>query len=108
MGDLGRAWVALVDLVLMAIFLRALVAPIYLLASSVLALAAALGITTYVFQVVLGGEDLTYYVPFAHPCCSSRWAATARLSRGADMAQRRTRPLRSAIETAAPSARHAI
>jgi len=110
-GDLGRIAivVALVDLVLMAIFLRALVAPIYLLASSVLALAAALGITTYVFQVALGGEDLTYYVPFA--------ASVLLVSLGSDYSiflvgriwqERRTRPLRSAIETAAPSARHAI
>ena len=110
-GDLGRIAivVALVDLVLMAIFLRALIAPIYLLASSVLALAAALGITTYVFQSALGGEDLTYYVPFA--------ASVLLVSLGSDYSiflvgriwqERRIRPLRSAIETAAPSARHAI
>jgi RND superfamily putative drug exporter len=110
-GDLGRiaVVVALVDLVLMAILLRALIAPIYLLASSVLALAAALGITTYVFQNALGGEDLTYYVPFA--------ASVLLVSLGSDYSiflvgriwqERRTRPLRSAIETATPSARHAI
>jgi RND superfamily putative drug exporter len=109
--DFGRIAivVSLVDLVLMAIFLRALVAPIYLLASSVLALAAALGLTTYLFQVVLGGEDLTYYVPFA--------ASVLLVSLGSDYGiflvgriwqERRFRPLRSAIETAAPSARHAI
>ena len=65
-GDLGRiaVVVAIVDLVLMMLFLRALVAPFYLLAASTLALAAALGITMYLFQRVLGGEDLTYYVPF--------------------------------------------
>jgi putative drug exporter of the RND superfamily len=110
-GDFGRiaVVVALVDLVLMAIFLRALVAPIYLLASSVLALAAALGLTTYLFQVVLGDEDLTYYVPFA--------ASVLLVSLGSDYGiflvgriwqERRVRSLRSAIETAAPSARHAI
>jgi RND superfamily putative drug exporter len=110
-GDLGRIAivVALIDLVLMAIILRALLAPIYLLAASVLALAAALGITTYLFQVVLGNEDLTYYVPFA--------ASVLLVSLGSDYSiflvgriwqERRVRPLRSAIETAAPSARHAI
>ncbi len=110
-GDLGRIAlvVALVDLIMMAIFLRALIAPMYLLASSVLALAAALGLTTYLFQVVLGGEDLTYYVPFA--------ASVLLVSLGSDYSiflvgriwqERRIRPLRSAIETAAPSARHAI
>ena len=110
-GDLGRIAivVALIDLVLMAIILRALLAPMYLLAASVLALAAALGITTYLFQVVLGNEDLTYYVPFA--------ASVLLVSLGSDYSiflvgriwqERRVRPLRSAIETAAPSARHAI
>ena len=77
-GDLGRiaVVVAVVDLVLMMIFLRALVAPFYLLGASVLALAAALGITTYLFQVVLGTRTspTTYRSP--PPCCSSLWAAT--------------------------------
>ena len=110
-GDLGRIAivVAVVDLVLMMLFLRALVAPFYLLGASVLALAAALGITTYLFQVVLGGEDLTYYVPFA--------ASVLLISLGSDYSiflvgriwqERRARPLRSAIETAVPSARRAI
>ena len=110
-GDLGRIAivVAVVDLLLMMIFLRALVAPFYLLGASVLALAAALGITTYLFQVVLGGEDLTYFVPFA--------ASVLLISLGSDYSiflvgriwqERRARPLRSAIETAVPSARRAI
>ena len=50
---------------LLALFLRALVAPLYLVAASVLGLAASLGLTTFVFQDVLGDDDLTYYVPFA-------------------------------------------
>ena len=45
--------------------MRALVAPLYLVASSVLGLLASLGLTTLLFQKVLGNEDLTYYVPFA-------------------------------------------
>lgn len=49
----------------LAVFLRALVAPLYLLAASALALAAALGLTTYLFQDVLGYGEITYYVPFA-------------------------------------------
>ena len=110
-GDLGRVAivVAIVDLLLMMIFLRALVAPFYLLAASVLALAAALGVTTYLFGVVLGNEDIAYYVPFA--------ASVLLVSLGSDYSiflvgriwqERRARPLRSAIETAVPSARHAI
>ena len=47
------------------VFLRALVAPLYLLAASVLGLAATLGLTTFFFQDLLGRDQLTYYVPFA-------------------------------------------
>ncbi len=65
--DLWRiALVALAaDFLLLAIFLRAVVAPIYLLAASVLTFAATLGLTTYFFQGVLGWSGITYYVPFA-------------------------------------------
>ena len=64
--DLGRIAVVVIviDLLLLIVFLRALVAPLYLLAASVLALAASIGVTTYFFQVVLQSQDLTYYVPF--------------------------------------------
>ena len=59
------AVVLAVNFLLLALFLRALVAPLYLLAASVLSVAATLGLTTYVFQGLLGHSDLTYYVPFA-------------------------------------------
>src|SRR4029078_8332106 len=54
-----------VNLVLLALFLRALLAPVYLLAASVLAVGAALGGTTWIMQGLLGHDDMTYYVPFA-------------------------------------------
>jgi len=62
LGDLTRIAliVLLVDFLLLAVFLRALVAPLYLLAASVLALAATLGLTTYVFQDLLGYSGITY------------------------------------------------
>ena len=65
--DLKRIAIAaiIINFLLLAIFLRALVAPIYLLASSLLALTAAMGLTTFVFQDLAGGEGLTFYVPFA-------------------------------------------
>jgi putative drug exporter of the RND superfamily len=65
--DLARVGLAalLVNFVLLAIFLRALGPPVYLLAASVLALAASLGLTTIVFQDRLDYGELTYYVPFA-------------------------------------------
>jgi uncharacterized protein (DUF2267 family) len=54
-----------VNLLLLALFMRAVVAPLYLVACSVLGLLAGLGLTTFVFEGVLGHDDLTYYVPFA-------------------------------------------
>jgi putative drug exporter of the RND superfamily len=54
-----------VNLLLLALFLRALVAPLYLLAANALTVAATLGITTWFFQDALGQGQLVYYVPFA-------------------------------------------
>jgi RND superfamily putative drug exporter len=64
--DLGRVapLVLLVVFGVLVVFLRALIAPLYLVASSVLALAATMGIGVYVFQDLLGYGELTYYVPF--------------------------------------------
>jgi RND superfamily putative drug exporter len=66
-GDLFRIAVAAfaVNLVLLMLFLRAVVAPLYLLVASALAFTATLGLTTVVFQTLLGHDELTYYVPFA-------------------------------------------
>jgi putative drug exporter of the RND superfamily len=50
---------------ILAAFLRALVAPLYLVAASALAVAAALGLTVWVLQELAGFEELTYFVPFA-------------------------------------------
>ena len=99
-ADLGRvAPVAMLAVFLvLAVFLRAMIAPLYLLAASVLALFAALGATVFIFQDLLGRGELTYYVPFA--------AATLLLSLGSDYnvfivgriwQEARERPLREAI-----------
>ncbi|MGH3023460.1 MAG: MMPL family transporter [Gaiellaceae bacterium] len=66
-GDLVRIAVAAfaVNLILLMIFLRAVVAPFYLLFASALAFTATLGLTTFVFQDLLGNDEITYYVPFA-------------------------------------------
>jgi RND superfamily putative drug exporter len=55
----------IVNFLLLAVFLRALVAPLYLLAANALTVAATLGITTWLFQDVLDQGQLVYYVPFA-------------------------------------------
>lgn len=109
--DLVRIGVAafLVNVALLAIFLRAIVAPLYLVLSSALALAASIGLTTLVFQGLLGHDEITYHVPFA--------VAVLLLSLGSDynvflvgrvwQAAERM-PLREAVATAAPRASRAI
>jgi RND superfamily putative drug exporter len=66
-ADLRRIAIAVlvVNLVLLMVFLRAVVAPVLLLGCSVLALAASLGCLTWVFQDRLGHEGVSFYVPFA-------------------------------------------
>ncbi len=65
--DLKRVALAvfLVDLVLLALFLRAFLAPLYLMVASMLGFAATLGATTFFFQVILEGDSLSFFVPFA-------------------------------------------
>jgi RND superfamily putative drug exporter len=98
-----------VNLLLLVLFLRSIVAPLFLLASSVLALGATLGLTTYVFQGLLGYDEITYYVPFA--------AAVLLVSLGSDYnvfvvgrvwEEARKRSLRDAIATAVPRASKTI
>ena len=111
LNDLKRiGLVALaVNLVLLMLFLRAVIAPLYLVAVSVLGLAASLGVTTFVFQHVLGYDDLTYYVPFA--------AAVLLVALGSDYnvfvagriwEEARWMRLREAIAVATPAAAKAV
>jgi putative drug exporter of the RND superfamily len=66
-ADLRRIAIAVlvVNLLLLMVFLRAVVAPVLLLGCSVLALAASLGCLQLVFQDRLGHEGVAFYVPFA-------------------------------------------
>jgi RND superfamily putative drug exporter len=52
-------------LVLLAILLGSWSAPLYLVGSSLLVVAAALGLTVYVFQDLLGYGELAFFVPIA-------------------------------------------
>ena len=110
-GDLGRiALVALaVNFMLLALFMRALVAPLFLIAVSVLGLAATLGLTVYFAEYVLDSSELTYYIPFA--------ASVLLVSLGSDYsifvtgriwAEARGRRLREAIAVATPAAARTI
>ena len=53
-----------VSYLVLALLLRTLVAPLYLLLSTVLSFAATIGISTLLFQYVLGHGGVVYYVPF--------------------------------------------
>jgi len=110
-GDLYRIGIAaiIVNLLLLVVFLRALIAPLYLLACSVLALTAALGITVFVFEGTLDAEGITFYVPFA--------TAVLLVSLGSDYnifgvghvwEEARHRPLREAVVRAVPQSTRAI
>ncbi len=105
LADLGRiAPLTLLALFLvLAVYLRAIVAPLFLIAASVLGFCAALGLGAYVFG------ELTYFVPFA--------AAALLVSLGSDYnvfligriwQERSVRPLKEAVPTAASRAAKAI
>jgi putative drug exporter of the RND superfamily len=55
----------LVLLILLWFLLRSWAAPLYLVGSSLLVVAAALGLTVYVFQDLLGYGELAFFVPIA-------------------------------------------
>jgi putative drug exporter of the RND superfamily len=52
-------------LILLWLLLRSWAAPLYLVGSSLLVVAAALGLTVYVFQDLLGYGELAFFVPIA-------------------------------------------
>jgi RND superfamily putative drug exporter len=101
--------VLLVNLVLMALFMRALLAPLVLLAVNVLSVAATLGVTVWFFQDVLGYPDITYYVPFAGAVLLVSLSSDYNvLIVGKIWAEGENRPMRDAIASAAPRASRAI
>jgi RND superfamily putative drug exporter len=98
-----------IEFLILALFLRALVTPLVLLASSALTVAAAFGLTTWFFQDVRGDESLTFYAPFA--------TAVLLFSLGSDYnifavgniwQEARRRPLGAAIRAAMPRSSRAI
>ena len=99
----------LIELLILSVYLRALIAPIALLACSALSVAAALGLTTVLFQTILGQQGLTFYAPFA--------AAVLLIALGSDYnvfavgpiwQEARRRPLAEALAVAVPGSSRAI
>jgi putative drug exporter of the RND superfamily len=98
-----------VNFVFLLIFLRSLLAPVYLLIASAAALAATFGLTIYFFTTVLHDSGLPYYIPVAF--------SVLLLSLGSDYnifvvgrvwKEADRRPLQEAVEVAAPRAGRAI
>lgn len=94
---------------MVALMLRALVAPLYLLAAGVLSVAAAIGLTAYFFQGMLGYGGVSLFVPLT--------MAVLLLSLGSDYnifltariwQESRVRPLREAIVVAGARSTRAI
>lgn len=110
-GDLFRVVpVVLVALVLiLAVYLRALLAPVYLVLLAGLAPLAALGLAVVFFQGLLGQPEITYFVPLA--------AGVLLIALGSDYniflvgriwSEAGRMPLREAIVAAGSGASHAI
>lgn len=94
-----------VVLMILAIFLGALLAPLYLLAASTLTVLASLGLTTYIFQDLLGYGELTYYVPFATAVLLTSLGSDYNVFlAGRIWAEARRKPLKDAIATAGAQA----
>jgi RND superfamily putative drug exporter len=109
--DLGTVLPAVLVVValVLAVFLRALVAPVYLVLLAALAPLAALGLAVVLFQGILGYGELTYFVPIV--------AVVLLVSLGSDYnvfiagsiwAQARRLPLREAVVSGGSGAAHAI
>jgi len=101
--------IVLASLLLLALFLRSLLAPVYLLAASVLAVFASLGLTLLICREFLGSASLVYFVPFA--------AGVLLVALGSDYnvfvvgriwEEAKVRPVRDAVAVAAPQASRAI
>jgi putative drug exporter of the RND superfamily len=110
-NDLKRVVLAtaVVTFVLLALFLRAVIAPLLLLAGSVLAFAGSFGLTAVLLPHVLGTNDIIYYVPLV--------AAVLLVGLGSDYNvfiagrirdETRRRDLRDAIAAGAASASRTI
>jgi RND superfamily putative drug exporter len=99
----------IVELLILSMYLRALIAPIALLACSVLSVTAALGLTTLLFQNVLGEQGLTFYAPFSAAVLLIALGSDYNVfSVGAIWEEAKMRPLPQALRIAVPRASHAI
>ncbi|WP_254791040.1 MMPL family transporter [Blastococcus tunisiensis] len=98
-----------IELVILCIYLRALLAPVLLLACSALGVAAALGLAVVVFQGVLGNPGLLFFAPFTTAVLLLALGSDYNVfAVGAIWKEAGRRPLREAIRVAMPESARAI
>ncbi len=110
-NDLLRIAVAALaaNLLMLLLFLRALVAALYLLVGGILSLAAALGLTSLVFGALDPGAGLTFYVPFAVAVLLLAFGSDYNIfAVGSIWDEARRRPLDQALMVTMPSTIGAI
>lgn len=99
----------LVELLIIGLYLRSLIATLALLFCNALTVAAALGLTTALFHGVLGQEGLTFYAPFAAAILLIALGSDYSVfSVGAIWEQARRMTLRDALRDAVPRTSRAI
>lgn len=97
------------NLLMLLLFLRAVVASIALLATSLLSLGATLGITSLVFELTEPGMGLTFYVPFAAAVLLLAFASDYNIfTVGHVWEDAEGRTLREAVRHALPSSVSAV
>lgn len=98
-----------IELLILVLYLRALLAPLVLLACSALSVAAALGLTVLVFQHFLGQQGLTFYAPFASAVLLIALGSDYNVfAVGSIWHEARTRTLRDAMRESVPRTSEAI
>ncbi len=101
--------VAILMTALLGVYLRAAVAPLFLVGLSLLAFLATLGATAWTFHAVFGVASMSFFVPFASAVLLISLASDYNIFLvGRIWAQSRERPFRAAIAEAAPAASRAI
>jgi RND superfamily putative drug exporter len=109
--DLVRIALAamIANLVMLLVFLRAVYSSVLLLGATLLSLAATLGITTLVFETLVPGQGLTFYVPFATAVLLLAFGSDYNIfTVGHVWEAARTSPLRQAAIRALPPAIWAV
>ncbi len=98
-----------IEMFILTLYLRAPITALALLICSALSVAATLGLTTFLFQDVLGNQGLTFYAPFSAAVLLIALGSDYNVfSLGAIWGHRHGRTLRGALLISVPSSARAI